>query len=57
MSAPFTPEQEARIADIVGETLLAIERCRIAGQTSCALDELHTAIAWAISEQRDASDA
>lgn len=52
MSTPFTPEQEARIAQIVGEVMLAVERQRQTANTCRSLDDLDTAISWALERGR-----
>lgn len=46
MSAPFTPEQEARIAEIVRTMLLDIDRRRF----EVAHDDLDCAIDWAVEK-------
>lgn len=52
MSA-FTPEQEVRVREIVGEVLLSVTRHNILAGQSTKIDEMETAIAWALHEMED----
>lgn len=46
MSGPFTPEQEARVREIIGEMIQAVERNR----QKAALAALSDAVDWAAHE-------